>query len=180
MARKVEVLPYDRNWPSVFRKEAQKLWGLLGENVAAIHHIGSTSIPGMAAKPIIDILLVVRDHDLLDACNETMSALGYQPMGENGLPGRRYFRKLRGDLHLFHIHAFEEGHADIARHINFRDYFRAHPGDARAYQDLKLSLAAQFPFGPEDYSSGKTDFIQAVDRRASLWRTAVDLLNDEA
>lgn len=172
MTRKVEILPHDVNWPSAFAKEAVWLRDLLGVIVVAIHHIGSTSIPGLAAKPTIDILLVDRDHDHLDAKNDAMIAWNYQVMGEYGIPGRRYFRKCRGDIHLFHIHAFEQGHSEIFRHLNFRDYLRTHPDESQAYQDLKLRLAEQFPFDPDRYNSGKIAFIQAVDRRAAVWRAS--------
>lgn len=170
MARKVEVIPYDPTWPTVYAVEAEIIKGVLGSNVIAVHHIGSTSIPGIAAKPTIDVLVVDRDHGHLDACNDAMRDLGYQPKGDNGIPGRRYFQKLAGEVHLFHIHAFEESHPDIARHLNFRDYLRAHPEEARAYQDLKLRLAARFAFKPTRYTSGKSDFILTLDRRAAAWR----------
>ena len=173
MPRKVEVLPYDPSWPSAFEEEVARLRDPLGEILVAIHHIGSTSIPSLAAKPIIDILLVDRDHGQLDARKESMIALGYEPKGEYGIPGRRYFRKCRGDVHLFHIHAFEFGHPEIARHLNFRDYLRDHPREAQAYQDLKQRLAELFPNEPNLYNSGKTDLIRAVDKRAAHWHTAL-------
>jgi len=171
MARKVEVIPYDPGWPVVYAAEAESIRLVLGENVIAVHHIGSTAIPGMAAKPTIDLLVVDRDHGRLDACNDDMRRAGYQSKGENGVSGRRYFQRMIGDVHLFHIHAFEIGHPDIERHLNFRDYLRAHPIDARAYEALKRHLAAQFPFEPKKYTSGKTRFIRAIDQRAAGWRT---------
>lgn len=169
MARKVDVVPYDPGWPVVYAAEAESIRLILGGNVIAMHHIGSTAIPGMAAKPTIDLLVVDRDHDNLDACNDAMREAGYQPKGENGVPGRRYFQRLIGEVHLFHIHAYESGHPDIERHLNFRDYLRTHPVDARAYEALKHHLAAQFPFEPKKYTSGKTRFIRAIDQRASGW-----------
>jgi len=172
MARKVEVVAYDFRWPGLFETEAGKLETVLGENLIAIHHIGSTSVPGLMAKPTVDLLVVVRSHEQLDACDNTMRALGYQSKGENGIQGRRYYQKLDGESHLYHIHAFESGHFEIARHLNFRDYLRMHPDEARAYQDLKVDLAAQYPSDPERYTSSKTDFIQEIDRRAATWREA--------
>jgi GrpB-like predicted nucleotidyltransferase (UPF0157 family) len=169
MARKVDVVGYDRAWPAAFASEAEQIRGVLGSNRIAIHHMGSTAVPGLAAKPTIDLLIEVESLAVLDACNPTMLSLGYQAKGEHGIPGRRYFQRLEGDVHLFHVHAFKMGHPDILRHLNFRDYLRAHPDEARAYQALKLRLAAQFRYEPRCYTSGKTAFILAIDQRAALW-----------
>ena len=170
MTRIVEVVPYDPAWTESYRAEMAQISVIVGANLASAHHIGSTAVPGLAAKPTIDILLVVRDVELLDACNAAMVELGYQPKGEHGIPGRRYFQKLDGEVHLFHIHAFEEGHPEITRHINFRDYLIAHPDTAKAYQDLKQQLTARFKEAPAHYTSGKDAFIRAVDQRAAAWR----------
>lgn len=170
MARKVNILPYDPGWSDAYREEVALISVVIGANLAAAHHIGSTAVPGLAAKPTIDILLVVHDLGLLDACNNEMSELGYYPKGEHGIPGRRYFQKLAGDDHLFHIHAFKAGHPDIARYLNFRDYTIAHPETAEAYQELKQKLAVRFQDRPADYTAGKEAFIRAVDQRATTWR----------
>jgi len=169
MTRMVVVVPYDPVWPAAYEAEANQISSGLGSIITAIHHMGSTSVPGMVAKPTIDILLVDRDHAELDANQHVLQDLGYQSMGEYGLPGRRYFRKLQGEVHLFHIHAYEEGHPDIARHLNFCDYLRNHPEEAGRYQALKLLLAAQFPFSVDKYTSGKTDYIKAVEKLAAVW-----------
>lgn len=178
MARIVEVVPYNPAWPETYRSEIEQIGGVVGANLAAAHHIGSTAVPGLAAKPIIDILLVVRDLGLLDACNSAMLDLGYQPKGEHGIPGRRYFQKMDGEEHLVHSHGFENGHPDIARHINFRDYLIVHPETARAYQNLKLQLARRFRFEPAQYTTGKDAFIRAVDARAAAWRADLNKLRE--
>jgi GrpB-like predicted nucleotidyltransferase (UPF0157 family) len=170
MARKVEVVPYDPIWPDVYRVEMAQISVIVGANLVSVHHIGSTAVPGLAAKPTIDMLLVVRDVKRLDTCNNKMSGLGYHPKGENGIPGRRYFQKLDGEVHLVHIHAFETGHPEITRYINFRDYLFEHPETAQAYQDLKQQLAESYKFAPAQYTSGKDAFIRAVDQRAAAWR----------
>ena len=170
MMRVVKVIPFDPNWPAKFREESEAIAGVLGSNLTAAHHIGSTAVPGLAAKPTIDILLIVHDLNLLDACNDELSALGYQAKGENGIPGRRYFQKLDGEVHLVHLHAFETDHPEIKRYINFRDYLMAHPETAKAYQDLKQKLSVRFKDKPADYTAGKESFIRAVDHRAADWR----------
>jgi len=167
MVRKIEIAPYDSAWQIIFEIEKKSISEVLSPHLIAIHHIGSTAIFNMAAKPTIDILMVVKNLEKLDACHDEMQKLGYQPMGENGIPGRRYYRKLEGEVHRSHLHAFKVGHPDINRHINFRDYLREHPDETQAYQELKLQLSAEFPFDASGYTSGKTGFIQAIDQLAS-------------
>jgi GrpB-like predicted nucleotidyltransferase (UPF0157 family) len=174
MARIIEVLPYDPTWPQIYCAEAAQVSLVLGSNLVAAHHIGSTAVPGLAAKPTIDILLIVRELATLDACNTALSALGYQAKGEHGILGRRYFSKKEGDRHLFHMHAYAEGHADIERHLNFRDYLIAHPAAALDYQILKQGLAAQFREEPAEYTAGKANFIREVESRAAAWRAGLD------
>ncbi len=172
MVRKVEVLPYNPAWPEIYQNEACRLRSVMRECLIALFNIGSTSVPGLPAKPTIDILAVVRSHTHLDACNLVLEGFGYQCKGENGVKGRRYFQMLEGEVHLFHIHAYEAGHPDIDRHLNFRDYLCAHPGEARAYAELKQVLAERFTCEAKRYTAGKSDFIRTVDCRAAAWRKA--------
>ena len=173
MPRIVEVIPYNPTWPQIYGAEVAQVLPVLGANLVAAHHIGSTAVPGLAAKPTIDILLVVHELAALDACNPALAELGYQPKGEHGILGRRYFSKNEGDRHLFHIHAYAEGHTDIDRHLNFRDYLIAHPSVALDYQALKQGLAAKFREEPAVYTAGKADFIQKVEKRAAAWRAGL-------
>jgi GrpB-like predicted nucleotidyltransferase (UPF0157 family) len=140
----------------------------------AVHHIGSTAVPGLAAKPTIGILLIVRELAALDACNTLLADLGYQAKGEHGILGRRYFSKKEADHHLFHMHAYADGHPDIDRHLNFRDYLIAHPIVALDYQTLKQNLAEQFRDVPVAYTAGKANFILEVEKRAAAWRAGLD------
>jgi GrpB-like predicted nucleotidyltransferase (UPF0157 family) len=171
--RKVEVFAYDPAWPEVYAEEVKRIQSHLGREGMAFHHIGSTAVPGLAAKPTIDILLVVESHDLLDRREGKFVELGYEAKGENGIAGRRYYQKKAGEVHLFHIHAFEVDHSEINRHLDFRDYLRSHPDDARAYEALKLQLAAQFSYNPIEYTTGKTQLIQAIDQKATAWRLRI-------
>jgi GrpB-like predicted nucleotidyltransferase (UPF0157 family) len=174
MARIIEMQPYDPNWPEIYCIEVAQVSPALGRNLLASHHIGSTAVPGLAAKPTIDIMLVVHELAALDACNTALADLGYQAMGEHGILGRRYFSKKEGDWHLFHMHAYAEGHADIDRHLNFRDYLIAHPAAALDYQTLKQSLVEAFRDAPSEYTAGKGDFIREVEKRAAAWRAGLD------
>ncbi|GMN99368.1 GrpB family protein [Parageobacillus thermoglucosidasius] len=165
MVRKVEVVPFSEQWSILFNNEAEKIKTIFGSELLSIYHIGSTSIPGMRAKPIIDILVEVKDIERVDHCNEQMSALGYRAMGENGISGRRYFRKER----THHIHVFETGNEHIIRHLAFKEYMIAHPEEAKAYSELKQKLSKQFPTDIESYIEGKDPFIKETEKKALQW-----------
>jgi GrpB-like predicted nucleotidyltransferase (UPF0157 family) len=170
MTRKVEVVQYDPAWVDIFQAEAEVLAIIFGEKLVAIHHIGSTAIPGIVAKPIVDILVEVRDIQEVDDLNTDIEKLGYQPRGEYGIPGRRYFVKQTGEVHIHHIHTFQSGNPQVERHLNFRDYLIAHPLDALAYSRLKEDLAQQFPEDIDNYAMGKNDFINNIDDKAFEWK----------
>ena len=105
--RIVTIAPHDKRWLEIFQREAKILSSIFSQILVRIEHIGSTSIPGMAAKPIIDILVEVTSLAEVDKLNNQMKALGYLPKGENGMPGRRYFRKGTDDIHTHHVHVHE-------------------------------------------------------------------------
>jgi GrpB-like predicted nucleotidyltransferase (UPF0157 family) len=171
--RKVEVVPHDPRWRDAFESEAKHVAAALGENVVAVHHIGSTAISNIYAKPIIDLLVEVRDIAEVDGRGSEMESLGYEVMGEYGIPGRRYFRKdSQEGIRTHHIHAFGAGSAEAERHLAFRDYMLAHPGDAQRYSELKRRLAEEHPRSPDGYMDGKDGFIKEMDRRAARWRTS--------
>jgi len=162
MARRITVVPYDPIWRKQYLAAAARLRELLGSELLAIHHIGSTAVPGLAAKPTIDLLLVVRSLAALDARDDAMRAAGYEPRGENGLAGRRYYVRGSADEHREHVHAWEAGHPRIAEHLGFRDYLRARPEARLAYGRLKLALAAEYGDDPAAYTAGKEAFIGQV------------------
>jgi GrpB-like predicted nucleotidyltransferase (UPF0157 family) len=171
--RKVEVVPHDLRWRNAFKAEAKYVAAALGENVVAIHHIGSTAIPNIYAKPVVDLLVEVRDITEVDSRSSAMESLGYEVMDEYGIPGRRYFRKdNREGIRTHNIHAFEIGSAEVERHLAFRDYMIAHPGDAQRYSELKRKLAEEHPQSIDGYMDGKDGFIKEMDRRAAQWRTS--------
>lgn len=162
----IEIVPYDSSWPSIFRAEAARIKEALGNNCLDIHHIGSTSVPGLSAKPIIDMIPVVRDVTKVDIYNSAMEHLGYQAMGEYGIPLRRFFQK-GSELKTHNVHVFEQNNPEIDRHIKFRDWMRTHPEDMQAYADLKKSLATQFPEDRFSYCLGKVDFIAAIEKKTA-------------
>ncbi|WP_309732581.1 GrpB family protein [Chamaesiphon sp. OTE_75_metabat_556] len=168
MTRKVEVVPHNRHWQSLFTDESQQLSIACGDNAIAIHHIGSTAIETIYAKPIIDILIEVKDLNKVDDRNMAIESLGYIAMGEFGIPCRRFFRKDdNSGIRTHHIHTFEVGLPQIARHLAFRDYLRSHPEAAQQYSQLKQKLAQQYPADIEGYMDGKAEFIKEIDNQAS-------------
>jgi GrpB-like predicted nucleotidyltransferase (UPF0157 family) len=171
MLRKVEVVPHDPNWLNLFETESKQIAIALGENIIEIHHIGSTSIETIYAKPIIDILVEVKSIIQVDRQNSSMQFLGYQCMGEFGIEERRFFLKDNQDgIRTHHIHVFEVGSAQITRHLLFREYLNTHLENAQSYSTLKQSLAKKYPHDIESYMDGKHDFIQEIDRKAAKWR----------
>lgn len=170
---KVHVVPYDPSWSAGFTAEAECIRSTLGALAVAVHHIGSTAIPGIFAKPVIDILLEVYDLQALDAQSSALAALGYEAKGEFGIPGRRYFRKDSGaGVRTHQIHAFERGSADSERHLAFRDYMIDHPASAQSYSMLKQQLPESHPGDVESYMDGKDPFIKEHEEKAIAWRRA--------
>lgn len=171
--KKVEVVPHDPRWRDAFEAEAKQIANALGHNAVAIHHIGSTAIPRIHAKPVIDLLVEVDDIQAIDARSSAMESIGYEVMGEFGIPGRRYFRK--DDQHgirTHQVHAFQAGSGEVMRHLAFRDYMIAHPADAQRYSELKRRLAEEYPWHMDGYVDGKDGFIKEMDRRAAEWRAS--------
>jgi GrpB-like predicted nucleotidyltransferase (UPF0157 family) len=164
MARIIEVVPYNSQWPQIFEAEAKLIKKALGDNCIAIHHIGSTAIPGLSAKPVIDILPVVKSLIDVDKSVEAMEQIGYEALGEYGIPLRRFFQK-GGDMRTHHVHVFEKGNPLILQHLKFRDWLISHPDDAKAYQELKLKLASKFSNDSESYVKGKEIFIQSIETK---------------
>lgn len=163
--REIKVVPYKTEWQNQYEIEKRLLEAIFGAEILSIHHIGSTSVPGLAAKPIIDILVEVKQISLIHTYNNEMVKMGYECKGENGIEGRRYFQK-GGEDRTHHVHMYEQGHPEIGRHLRFRDYLRKHADVAWQYARLKQELAKKYQFNPEAYVERKTSFIRNVDEMA--------------
>lgn len=157
--RKVAVVDYDAQWPVLFAAERSLLQITLGEVISQIHHVGSTSVVGLAAKPIIDILLEVVDLDELDKLNAAMARVGYTARGENGIPNRRYFTK-GGDQRSHQVHAFAVGDTQIIKHLAFRDYLIKNKNVADQYAEIKRAAVLASENDIHRYSAFKADFIE--------------------
>ena len=173
----IRVVGHDPAWPAKFEAEVERIAEAVGEAAVRIHHIGSTAIPQMKAKPIIDILLEVTSLEILDQKAPMLEALGYEVMGEFGIPDRRYFRLDDSDGTRTHqIHAFETGVPNVVRHLAFGDYMRAHPSVAEEYGVLKERLANAHPHDRAVYVDGKDGFVKEHERRALLWASNIDVV----
>ncbi len=162
------MIPYQKNWNTLFQVEKEKLQCILRSEIEEIHHIGSTSINGMHAKPIIDILVVVKHIEKMDDYNEPLFEIGYEAQGENGLSGRRFFIK-GGDERTHHVHMYQFENKEIARHLVFRDYMRTFKEEGQFYSQLKQNLAMSHPTNMEEYIKGKHGYIQKIEKKAIAW-----------
>lgn len=166
MPQHIVVTAYDPIWEEMFKEESAVISEILGDNCVFIHHIGSTSVPGLAAKPVIDIMPVVKSLEKADEKAASFMAAGYEYMGEFGIPGRRYLRK-GGDERTHQVHIFSESdQKNINRHLAVRDLLRTCESERIAYTVLKKQLAETFPYDIEGYCDGKDAFVKALEEKA--------------
>jgi GrpB-like predicted nucleotidyltransferase (UPF0157 family) len=136
--------------------------------IIIVHHVGSTAIPGISAKPILDLMPIARKLTELDHCQDALKSLDYEWWGELGLPGRRYCTRSdpKTGRRLVQLHCYEQGSTEIERHLAFRDYLREHPAIARAYDQQKRRCAALHPDNSHEYSDCKSAWIKAIETDA--------------
>lgn len=177
--RKIEVTQYDPAWVKRYEKEAAILRHIFKSASPHVHHIGSTSVPDMKAKPTIDILTVVSAETDIPFFDQPMSKEGYDCRGEcldaviPGTPGRFYYVRKRGVEHLTHVHVCAAGHYQINEYLTFRDYLRTHPEKATLYARKKTELAARFTHDNISYMNGKGAFVNALIKEALDWRATL-------
>jgi GrpB-like predicted nucleotidyltransferase (UPF0157 family) len=165
----VIVTNYDENWKNLFQEEAKKIRNILQDEIVEIHHIGSTSVPNLKAKPIIDIMPLVKNIENVDKFNSKMAEIGYEGLGEFGLKGRRYFRK-GGENRTHQVHFYQfDNESEVERHLAVPAYLRAHDEDAKQYGELKARLAKEFPTDIEAYMEGKDAFVKDLQQKAMDW-----------
>ena len=169
----VYVVPYDPGWPSLFALERLRVEDVLGSRVQAIEHVGSTAVPGLDAKPVIDLMVGVRDIRRADHCIRPLEGLGYSYWAENPNPERMLFVKFANvdrTSRTHNLHVVEMGGELWNDRLVFRDYLRAHPETTREYSRLKHDLADRFRDDREAYIGAKTGFVSAVVERARASR----------
>ncbi len=164
-AQGVVLLPYDPEWPARFEEAKAAILAACGGGLTAIEHVGSTSVPGLGAKPYLDLMPGLRAFEDAAAMLDPMAGLGYEYRGEYGLPGRHYFTKwVEGDAHVWkhNVHTYAVGHIEWTRHLVFRDALRADAGLRQEYWDLKVALSKQFPDNIDAYARAKSEFVERV------------------
>ena len=158
----VEIVEYDPEWPRVFKREAEAILEECRPCITEVHHIGSTSVSGLAAKPVLDMMPVAATPGDGAKAVPNMTMLGYLYRGENGLPGRFYFDRVVDGRTVAHVHMFPARHPDVRKHLVFRDYLRAHPDAAQDYEQLKRSLASKYRDDRRTYTDAKAEFINMI------------------
>ncbi|PAE31302.1 hypothetical protein CHI06_28635 [Bacillus sp. 7884-1] len=167
--RRTKIHPWTEEWGKVYSHEEKLLKGILKDEIVDIFHIGSTSVPAVGyAKPIIDILIVVKNIEKIDLFNGELQRFGYEPKGENGITGRRYFPK-GNENRTHHLHIFQVGNENINAHLNFKEYLIKHPEDAKKYGEVKIELAKKFPENHYRYQDKKQEFVKELVLRAKEW-----------
>jgi GrpB-like predicted nucleotidyltransferase (UPF0157 family) len=167
----IELVPHDQHWAEEFALERNRIVEVLGSFEAGgvlewIEHVGSTAIPGIHAKPVLDIAAVVHPFPLSEQGRDALGELGYEYRGEAGIPGREFFRT---DPRTRHLHLFTFDSEAFFQHVFFRDYLRTYPDKALEYENLKLELAQKFRTDREAYTNGKDNLVAQLNREARAW-----------
>lgn len=167
----VLVVTYDSQWPVAFQAERDRIVEAIGSDKIAIEHIGSTAVPGLAAKPIIDLMIGLDSLSDSPPLISALQRIGYEyvPEFESVMPERRYFRRDHDGRRTHHLHMVEQGSEIWTRHVAFRDFLRTHPERAQAYGQLKAHLAAQYPQDAPSYMEGKDALIKVLEALALDW-----------
>ena len=167
---KIEIVSHDKRWNQIFDQESIQIRNVLGKHIQAIYHIGSTAIPNMPAKPIIDMMLACDNLHDIDVITEKLTMLGYGMMRRQIIPHCSFITHKQLDNVAFNLHLHERGSPQICRHVNFRDYLTHHPGLAQNYAKLKENLAVTFANDRMSYVLGKDKLVQAIDAKAKRWQ----------
>ena len=167
----IEIAEYDLHWPVLYKDERLRIVRVLRDSVTAIEHMGSTAVPGLAAKPIIDVVASVHGPPLSEERMTALESIGFGHWRDNG-PWWGFCRK--GTPRRYHLHLIDvsgdEGRKQWELQLLFRDYLRAHPHDARRYEALKRGVADRFATDWEAYEESKTEFVEACLEKADRWR----------
>ncbi|CAN7399683.1 GrpB family protein [Paenibacillus sp. LjRoot153] len=167
MKRQWAIAAWTKEWNLQFEMESKVLQDIFQSEIVAIHHVGSTSVPAIGyAKPIIDILIIVKSIEQVNVCNEQMISAGYRVRGENGIPNRRYFSK--GDIQrTHHVHIYQQGDSRTLTYLDFKAYLMQHPSEAEKYGQLKLDILASYP--NDQYQQVKENRINHLVEKALRW-----------
>jgi GrpB-like predicted nucleotidyltransferase (UPF0157 family) len=162
----VKLVQYDKQWKKLFEKESALISSRIKDYIVDIQHIGSTAIPGIAAKPIIDIAVAIDDLSNIKQVVNLLEKGEYEYRGEQGIPDRHLFVRGDEECRTHHLHVMVNTSNEWKKHILFRDYLRQHPTEVKQYSDLKKRLAAEFEFDRGKYTDGKEEFIKSIIEKA--------------
>lgn len=164
----VQLRAHNQNWKKIFEEEKALLLRHFPSQILEISHGGSTAIPGMPAKPIIDMFAVVSSLEEAEQMRKELESLNYHYRGEEGVPGRILYAKGEEEIRTHHLHLVERESDEWKNHLLIKNYYLRHPEVAQGYAELKKALAEQYPNDRIAYGKGKSDFIQSVIKRAKL------------
>lgn len=164
----VIVEDYNPEWKNEFERIADELMTVLGQKIISIEHVGSTSVQGLAAKPVIDIDIVI-DNNFLEV-KEVLESAGYHHEGDLGIPGREAFRyDDKPHLMKHHLYVCNKENEELHRHITFRDYLRQHEEEKERYSAIKKQMALKFPYDIDSYIEGKQPVILEIYKKCGLF-----------
>lgn len=164
---KVRLSDYNQAWPEMYKTECREIENILGREIIRFEHFGSTSVEGMKAKPVIDMMVIVKNIDLIDEYQDVLISSGYDAAGEWGIPGRRLFRK-GGNDRTHHIHIYEDNNPEVDRHLILRDYLRQNREERDAYSHFKECLFKKYK-DTKDYSFNKKEYVSQLEKRALIF-----------
>lgn len=170
MDKPVVIEEYTSKWILQFKEEQKIIKNVIGSTAIAIEHIGSTSVEGLSAKPILDIMVGVRDLNDIDAFIEPLKAIGYEHVFHQEFPNRRFFRKGLWRAGTHHLHIYQYGSEDWENNLSFRNYLRNHPDVRKQYEQLKRKLATKHHFDRVAYTNAKAPFIVDIIRKSKKER----------
>jgi len=173
--RTIVVVDYDPRWPRVFERLHSEIWPVVNDIALAVEHVGSTSVPGLAAKPIVDVTVVVRTETQVPLAIERLGTLGYVHRGNLGIEGREAFTSPER-LPTHHLYLCTCDSLALANHLAVRDYLRTHSDTAHEYGELKKRLAQEFPHDIDSYIDGKTNLILEILRAADFPAARLDAI----
>jgi GrpB-like predicted nucleotidyltransferase (UPF0157 family) len=174
---RVQVVDYEPAWTTAFLELRDRLWPLVRDLARTIEHVGSTAVPGLAAKPVIDVDIVVASLDVLPILARRLETIGYAHAGNLGVAGREAFRHAAADR-THHLYVCRDGCDALTNHLALRDHLRSHPQDVVSYSALKKRLAREHPDDIDAYIAGKTDFIVAVLARCGMSESSLQSISE--
>lgn len=175
--RRVVVVDYDRSWPNTFEALRAPVWAAVRDIAISVQHVGSTAVPGLAAKPIIDMDVIVASSEKMSEAIQRLAVLGYDHRGNLGIEDREAFKSPQ-ELPAHHLYVCLQGSTALANHLALRDFLRRDPVSVAQYSRIKRQLAARFPEDIDSYIVGKTEFILAVLRETGLRESELKTIGD--